>query len=1284
MSPIINLIKTEYHTLQPQEILQSSPIVLMGVTTKMEKLLKTKEIFSVFDLSSSKLFNDAVSISKVDENIKNPFHLHGQAASDMVKNNITPLAELPFAGIEVLDLIEQNEIQDFKQTLNVETVRDLAIFPPFTAAVKILNSVYFPESQVGFDPEAPTDLIPKTGEYPTERVQFTTLLLDEIHSKGTSIDLTSDNFSPIDIGKVTNMTGFEKIATGALLTFNQSWFMQGVTLGQLLHSTALAPGESTRIVVIDWSRKTRASQTESITEQDELTNETRHARSINEVTNAVATEAQQGFSESSSSSTSLQVGISEAGDSGLLGAIFGGGSGGYSEAYAENSAAATSFSSSWGQREVAASMAQHINDRTHQHAHSTRSRRASVVKEVSQSEHEQVSSRVITNYNHMHALTIQYYEVVQVYRVEVELNKAEKCLYIPLKLIDFSKEEIIEKFRLTLLRSALSRDIRQLLMNYEVVEFAPGKDLKKYPNLNPALINAISTGILSTAVMSAGTSHISRRISADDPETNDKPKISFKKPIAQQILDGLWSESQLSHISNMFDISIIRPKSSSIFIPVDALIKEAMTNDEKLSIKIYLKNGTIVESLTTEISVSNITKISVKGSHPDKDILGKVTLTLSKNGVIFPLELPTVTVNKGSNETIIVVVNNAGINKNLKEHLNGNKLHYSLAIFRSLDTAQMAALLAGYTYKVSNKNIPVSQLVDPKPIGYVGNYLVFKMTIDTTLDAEWEKWLKERNVKKGIKKQDIVPLSSGGVFAEAVLGRFNCAEKLDITRFWNWQDSPIPIQPAEIAAIQTGSRATQENVTPGQLSNPIINMQAPTTLPDPTGMAGILAAIQNGNMFRDMSGLSATIGLAQAALQATTQAATAAGQQAGTNMSTHLQAQVERAKVIGDLAKAALTAYTGVPLDGDKEAAGKNASKDGAKINYFDKNKTGGTEKGETPSSPNPPANSSSKGKTSSNYTDNPAALSSVWGSAGQSQGELINQLGEILDKGVGGGNSAVAASTYSFTPQTVESKFEHTSNPRYHQKITFKEEVTKDKIIFSASNATEDYIEIYVSFSDLVNMESEPGDISGKPVLLAPGESDKHIAKLKMKDPGVQPSYKVSRNFSIGDSAASSDGTLFALPYKKNKKFEVSQTFSGTSTHNNAQNQHAVDFLMPLDTVICAARAGKVVDLEDSYPNNTNDNSKLNYIRILHTDKTYSQYLHLTKDGATVSLGDTVTEGQAIGKSGNSGKSSGPHLHISVAKGAGDGTLKTINWKFKDKNGDSFIPEKGKEYKNE
>lgn len=54
-----------------------------------------------------------------------------------------------------------------------------------------------------------------------------------------------------------------------------------------------------------------------------------------------------------------------------------------------------------------------------------------MVKQVSQTEHESISTRILANYNYMHALTIQYYEVLQIYKTKASLAKVEKVVFIP-------------------------------------------------------------------------------------------------------------------------------------------------------------------------------------------------------------------------------------------------------------------------------------------------------------------------------------------------------------------------------------------------------------------------------------------------------------------------------------------------------------------------------------------------------------------------------------------------------------------------------------------------------------------------------------------------------------------------------------------------------------------------------------------------------------------------------------------------------------------------------------
>ena len=249
--------------------------------------------------------------------------------------------------------------------------------------------------------------------------------------------------------------GFKKPAVGALLTFSQSWYAQGVSLGQLLHSVALAPGESTRIAMIDWSRRTLGRQAEDVTETEQLTNVTEHSRALGEVTSAVAREAQSGFSETSTAAAS-----SEGGSRHRLRPRSRSRSASSSSGAASQSKA-MSFSSSSGRRDLAASMTQNVVDRTQQQANAARNRRATVVKEVSQSEHEQVSTRVVANYNHMHALSVQYYEVVQIYRVTVALAASTKCLFVPMLLIDFTKPELVKLFRVALAASPLDEESAQ-------------------------------------------------------------------------------------------------------------------------------------------------------------------------------------------------------------------------------------------------------------------------------------------------------------------------------------------------------------------------------------------------------------------------------------------------------------------------------------------------------------------------------------------------------------------------------------------------------------------------------------------------------------------------------------------------------------------------------------------------------------------------------------------------------------------------------------------------------
>jgi murein DD-endopeptidase MepM/ murein hydrolase activator NlpD len=52
-------------------------------------------------------------------------------------------------------------------------------------------------------------------------------------------------------------------------------------------------------------------------------------------------------------------------------------------------------------------------------------------------------------------------------------------------------------------------------------------------------------------------------------------------------------------------------------------------------------------------------------------------------------------------------------------------------------------------------------------------------------------------------------------------------------------------------------------------------------------------------------------------------------------------------------------------------------------------------------------------------------------------------------------------------------------------------------------------------------------------------------------------------------------------------------------------------------------------------------------FVLLNHADEYQTMYGHLSR--ITVTVGDTVTPGQVIGLSGNSGRSTAPHLHFEI-----------------------------------
>ncbi len=141
-----------------------------------------------------------------------------------------------------------------------------------------------------------------------------------------------------------------------------------------------------------------------------------------------------------------------------------------------------------------------------------------------------------------------------------------------------------------------------------------------------------------------------------------------------------------------------------------------------------------------------------------------------------------------------------------------------------------------------------------------------------------------------------------------------------------------------------------------------------------------------------------------------------------------------------------------------------------------------------------------------------------------------------------------------------------------------------------------------------------------------------------------------------------------YVLPYPSGQSFPVSQGFHGKYSHTGG-DCFSIDFKMPEGSPVHAARDGVVVGTKDD-SNIGGGNKKYewdaNYILIRHSDGTLGHYVHLQKGGVKVKVGDSVTAGQLIGMSGNTGHSTGPHLHFAVFKAQSGKQRETIPVKFR------------------
>jgi murein DD-endopeptidase MepM/ murein hydrolase activator NlpD len=141
-----------------------------------------------------------------------------------------------------------------------------------------------------------------------------------------------------------------------------------------------------------------------------------------------------------------------------------------------------------------------------------------------------------------------------------------------------------------------------------------------------------------------------------------------------------------------------------------------------------------------------------------------------------------------------------------------------------------------------------------------------------------------------------------------------------------------------------------------------------------------------------------------------------------------------------------------------------------------------------------------------------------------------------------------------------------------------------------------------------------------------------------------------------------------YRLPYALSSSVRVSQAYPVVKTHGDPASQYAIDFVMPVGTDVFAARDGVVIEVaSDFFESGTDyevDGPRANVVRVLHADGTMALYVHLNWNTIRVVPGQHVRRGEYLADSGNTGFTTGPHLHFVVQRNEG-GALVAVPLEF-------------------
>lgn len=1079
-------------------------------------------------------------------------YLDSAVAEDMTDEEKSKIAQLPIVNIKGIGDSFQEVFNTF---FTIITIEELAKFDAFIEAKTVINNKI--NDAFYEKPSAPKELIPKIIGSTHTTVRYSNYVKEKeylLENIGLTYHTELDEPAPeSEIISAFYRSRF-KFHLGYLASFKQKWINAGTHLGEIIHSIALAPGESRNIAFLEWQSQQTSSRSEDSAANENLSSEFHQNRALNEVVVSTAKEHLTGSTEIDASTKTTGYGITagvgggasvgasgkadltsvagfplEAAGAGLASAA---GSTGGSIVHSKSTTQGTLLSETSGDRTVTGEVTQNIADSTVQNSSNVRSFMSTVVLEDTQSGEQRAQTRNITNYNHSHALTMQYFEVLQKYNTNTYTDGITPVLYLPFKPINFTVE-LIRKYW-TLFKYQLEKSLPPAkfeIYDQVIKDFNPNNGAFDY-----------SGNVRIDKVRITRSKRFSEGVRVNVPKENPKVTVRINGQDMDKCLDFVLEGGSSIYVNYKFlerqimeqsrfgsvrsfeiDDNIVAKIKSNFKFELEKQLKWYLNKDsgkikkplefnspEDNEIKVGAKRNKLIENIIEDdYKLINDEETINFSFNIDYDLIDSadnrvtVSQTFSDSLTFGDLEAEDgkITIFNATSHINSQLQNVSDINpidiiEELENHFQTYKYGYTKYLINYVEKEQIIDVIEHLGISSPNYDLPLTQIIDPNPLGMVENLLIFKLKksegvlanslgqkftftalqktrqdkdqtvivgegtkkeiiyndapaiqyvltsenktsalnpkkllknntsreitlitstkpdsdksyaftgnivtksgggrdlqtstlpidgfvnkpegntlnfsfkillhiiqnpefptgeaqeIETTLKVDF-KYKKKTSQDKGIidiindytddlkeyeleiKKKAIkntVFLPTPGVFGEAILGLSNASEYINVSRFYNWQDSPIPNSAPSISDVNINenySREISESINPN-IPVSVLNQISPQQMPG-TSLNTALGAIQNGSMFNDMSKtehLSSTLKDLSTLANNTAQLA---GTLSGEAAANALNAAVELGKQVAGMVNTAMETNVASPPETQTEkGAASNAIK---------------------------------------------------------------------------------------------------------------------------------------------------------------------------------------------------------------------------------------------------------------------------------------------------------------------------------------------------------------------